>query len=289
MKILNGMIKWIVTLLLALSAGLLVIIFLSSKPELGAYLLRLILLTSVGFIGGITTRALFRGIPSVITILFNMFSNLLAVLAIDHFYATSFQFQFLSNDFRFQSPTVSDGSQFILMTLISLLPLLAFRKISKSNVNNHRAPKHKKVHKSFTQIIQPVLDKAYPGNWNLLKKSKSIATKPLPIKKSMVEKPVLSVARPNSSIINSQPVTIHKRKANMRSLKTLKLPGKFFKGSQTDVKLVGEEEHVCPYCLEEVTKGDSRGVTVCTECGTWHHQDCWSLTGSCGVAHRNEL
>jgi ribosomal protein L37AE/L43A len=284
MKILNGMIKWVVTLLLALSAGLLVIIFLSSKPELGAYLLRLILLVSVGFIGGITTRALFRGVPSVITIVFNMFSNLLAVLAIDHFYATSFQFQFLTNDFRFQTPTISDGSQFFLMTLISLFPLLAFRKTSKSNVNNHKAPRHKKVRKSVIQIIQPLLDKANPGNWNLLKKSKSIATKPLPIKKSTVEKPVLSVARPNSSITNSQPVTIRKSKAN-----TLKLPGKFFKGSQTDVKLVGEEEHVCPYCLEEVTKGDSRGVTVCTECGTWHHQDCWSLTGSCGVAHRNEL
>jgi ribosomal protein L37AE/L43A len=284
MKILNGMIKWVVTLLLALSAGLLVIIFLSSKPELGAYLLRLILLVSVGFIGGISARAFFREVPSVITILFNILSNMLAVLAIDHFYATSFQFQFLSNDFRFQSPTVSDGSQFFLMTLISLLPLLAFRKKSKSNVNKHKTPRHKKVRKSFTQIFQPVLDKANPGNWNLLRKSKSIATKPLPIKKSMVEKPVLSVARPNSSITNSQPVTIHKSKA-----KTLKLPGKFFKGSLADVKLVGEEEHVCPYCLEEVTKGDSRGVTVCSECGTWHHQDCWSLTGSCGVAHRNEL
>jgi ribosomal protein L37AE/L43A len=72
-------------------------------------------------------------------------------------------------------------------------------------------------------------------------------------------------------------------------VKKLKLPGKIFKGNLADVKLVGEEEHCCPYCLEEVVKGDNRGVTVCPECGTWHHQDCWSLTGSCGVAHRNEL
>jgi len=59
--------------------------------------------------------------------------------------------------------------------------------------------------------------------------------------------------------------------------------------ANNDVKLTGEEEHVCPYCLEEVVKNDSQGVVVCPECGTWHHQDCWNVTGACGVAHRNEL
>ena len=63
MKLFNGIVKWIVILLLALSAGLLVIIFLSSKPEIDAYLLRLILLAAVGFIGGLTARLFFRGIP----------------------------------------------------------------------------------------------------------------------------------------------------------------------------------------------------------------------------------
>ena len=69
MKLFNGLTKWVITLALALSAGLLVIIFLSAKPELSAYLLRLILLAAVGFIGGLAARALFRGIPAIAIIL----------------------------------------------------------------------------------------------------------------------------------------------------------------------------------------------------------------------------
>jgi hypothetical protein len=56
-----------------------------------------------------------------------------------------------------------------------------------------------------------------------------------------------------------------------------------------DVKLLGETEHRCPYCLELVKKNDARGVVVCPECKTWHHKDCWDVTGSCQVAHRHEL
>jgi ribosomal protein L37AE/L43A len=287
MKLFNGLAKWIVNLTLALSAGLMVIIFLSSKPEIGAYLLRLFLLAAVGFVGGLTARILFRGIPAVVAILLSMAANLIAVLAIDHFYETAFQFLFLGNDFSIQSPTASDGSQLLLMTLVSLPPLLLFRPVTKTIPKPQKAPKAKKTHKSFSQSIQPYLTKADPRNWKLWKKPK--VTKRVPAKAAKVEKPVLSVARSVASKTASNPVAIRKNMAVKPAVKKLKLPGKLFKSSQADVKLVGEEEHVCPYCLEEVAKGDIRGVTVCPECGTWHHQDCWSLTGSCGVAHRNEL
>ena len=289
MKLLNGIIKWIVTIALALSSGLLVIIFLSSKPELSDYLLRLILLAAIGFIGGLAARVLFRRIPAVVKILVSMLSNLLAVLAIDYFYRTDYQFKFFGNDFHFQAPTVSDGSQFLLMTIVSLLPLLAFRKTTKISASRRKAPKPKKTRKSFSHTIQPVLAKADPRNWKLWKTPKPRFAKRTPVKTTRFEKPVLSVARPSASITTSQSVTIKKSAAVKPAAKKLKLPGKLFKSSQADVKLVGEEEHVCPYCLEEVVKGDSRGVMVCPECGTWHHQDCWGLTGSCGVAHRNEL
>jgi len=71
--------------------------------------------------------------------------------------------------------------------------------------------------------------------------------------------------------------------------KKIRLPGIRAFHTNNDVKLMGEEEHVCPYCLEEVVRNDSQGVVICPECGTWHHQDCWNVTGACGVAHRNEL
>src|SRR5690606_17624502 len=47
------------------------------------------------------------------------------------------------------------------------------------------------------------------------------------------------------------------------------------------VHLARTETHVCPYCLEEVTKNDPRGVQVCKVCKTWHHRDCWDITGVC--------
>ncbi len=52
------------------------------------------------------------------------------------------------------------------------------------------------------------------------------------------------------------------------------------------VRLSGAEEHVCPYCLEEVVKNDRRGVKVCKVCKTWHHGDCWAITGVCQVPHQ---
>lgn len=54
------------------------------------------------------------------------------------------------------------------------------------------------------------------------------------------------------------------------------------------VRLLGKEEHRCPYCLEIVTETDPRGVKVCPICHTYHHADCWDVTGTCQVPHYHE-
>ena len=51
------------------------------------------------------------------------------------------------------------------------------------------------------------------------------------------------------------------------------------------VRLVGAEEHRCPYCLELVDGRDPRGVVVCRACHTRHHGDCWAVTRECQVPH----
>jgi hypothetical protein len=56
-------------------------------------------------------------------------------------------------------------------------------------------------------------------------------------------------------------------------------------GSANGVSLGGDIVDVCPYCLEEVTPNDPRGVVVCEICGTPHHADCWAITGKCEVPH----
>jgi ribosomal protein L37AE/L43A len=289
MKPLNWIFKWLLTIMLALVAGLLVIIFLSSRPELTPFLLRLILLAMVTLVGGLSARLFFRGMPTVFAILLSIVSSLFAVLTLDHFYATAYQFVFLSSNFHFVVPTVADGAQFLLMILVTLLPLLIFRRKTKSVSNQPKPARSKKTQITFSEAIKPVLVKADPRNWTIWKKGIAKPQKQKTTRSAKVEREIVSVPRPSTVISSRQPLTVRTSAVDKPAKKKLKLPGNIFKGSSSDVKLVGAEEHVCPYCLEEVVKDDSRGVVVCHECGTWHHQDCWDLTGSCGVAHRNEL
>jgi len=62
---------------------------------------------------------------------------------------------------------------------------------------------------------------------------------------------------------------------------------KFFQKGNHDaeIKLVGTEEHKCPYCLQAIAPRDPRGVVTCPICKTRHHKDCWDITGMCQVPH----
>ncbi|MBN2083990.1 MAG: hypothetical protein JW748_02110 [Anaerolineales bacterium] len=62
---------------------------------------------------------------------------------------------------------------------------------------------------------------------------------------------------------------------------------KFFRRGNHDaeIKLVGTEEHKCPYCLQPIAPRDPRGVVTCPICKTRHHKDCWDITGMCQVPH----
>ncbi len=53
------------------------------------------------------------------------------------------------------------------------------------------------------------------------------------------------------------------------------------------VRLLGVEEHRCPYCLDVVERHDPRGVVTCKVCHTRHHADCWAMTGMCQVPHHH--
>jgi len=53
------------------------------------------------------------------------------------------------------------------------------------------------------------------------------------------------------------------------------------------VQLATYEEHRCPYCLEDIRRGDVRGSVECPICHTQHHRDCWDITGTCQVPHLN--
>lgn len=49
----------------------------------------------------------------------------------------------------------------------------------------------------------------------------------------------------------------------------------------------GAIEHRCPYCLELVQPNDPRGIKICDICHTYHHADCWAITGMCQIPHHH--
>ncbi|MCD6576703.1 MAG: hypothetical protein J7K66_01660 [Anaerolineaceae bacterium] len=287
MKIFNGILKWLAALAFSLSAGLLVIIFLSNQPQISTFLLRIIILLAVGFTGGLFMRLLFRKGFAVILILIGLITNVLAVLIIDHFYETEYFLSFATKDIKFQIPSTSDAAQIILIFLISLPTILFLRRKKKIKVSTEDLLQPRQ---SLSDRMKTIIYQINPINWNIkLPKIGKKTSEPADIKN--VNKPAAPMVHlSTSSSKDVKKETSLKLTAGKKSwVKRIKLPGIKKRHTNNDVKLMGEEKHICPYCLEEVVKNDSRGVVVCPECGTWHHQDCWDVTGACGVAHRNEL
>lgn len=291
MNVVNTLIKWLIQQAVALSAGLLVIIFLSPTPQISPFLLRIIILVAIAVMSAFSARVFFTRVTPIFSILTSLVSSLLSVLIIDHFYRSAYRMTFIDNQFKLDVPTVRDISQIVFLFLATLPVALLFRR-PKSHRSQYRKPliNFNKISRTISMRFNNILQVINPANWQILKKLKLQ-------KKVSIKTPTYKTAAPKISMtsptrIKSEkklaPVQVNKPASRTKPQK-MKSSKKIFSSRNHDVKLVGEEEHVCPYCLEEVHKNDKRGVKICQECGTWHHQDCWDLTGSCGVAHRNEL
>ena len=303
MKVINGFLKWLVLLVICLASGLAVIILLASNPEIDIFWLRIIMLFAISFIGGLFCRLLFRRMPGVILFLIAIISEVLSTLVIDHFYDSPYKLAFLTGDFTLQTPVPSDIAQGVLILFVSLPTLFFLRrrkktpKIEKAPVEAQAPKRAAKPKFSLQQKVRPVLIGLNPANWQVTqdagrnikklfsKTKKTTRSKAVQFSKPKTASKAKTASTPRKTATVKTTKTTRRKPANTK----VSLPRKMAANNQNDVKLMGEEEHVCPYCLEEVHKNDSRGVVVCKECGTWHHKDCWDLTGTCGVAHRNEL
>lgn len=84
----------------------------------------------------------------------------------------------------------------------------------------------------------------------------------------LVREPQKIVVRPRKSPLKVQPVALKVK-------------------NNDEIRLLGELEHRCPFCLEVVEKNDPRGVKICKVCHTHHHADCWAVTGACQAPHHH--
>jgi len=292
MKVFRGFLRWLAALAFSLSAGLLVIIFLADQSQISNLLLRLIMLAAVGFISGFFIRLFFRRWIAVIALLISWLDSLASILLIDRFYTNQYALLFINDAFQFQLPTIEEGAQIALLLLASMPPLLLFRRKKVKSVPAPAAarPSRKQLGTRVKEGFQETTDRINPKNW-------SISLPKFQLPDVSAKKPPRTSTRVKPTSKTKADVHIQAKKSSVSSVKKasaakkVRLPKSSFHGKQAenDVKLVGEEEHICPYCLEHVEKNDPNGVAICKECGTWHHQDCWDITGACGVAHRNNI
>jgi len=294
MKLLNGFLKWIATLFFSLAAGLSIFVFFGNNPDISPFLFRLMILSAIVLMSSLLLRIFFRKWLGVFLVICALITMTLTMLTIDHFYDTEYALSFVTDSFQLQMPTIQDGAQLILILVISLPILLLFRKRRKRKSKNvepkivsrqGKKPRWQTISNRIKVIAYPI----NPKNWNVkipgLKLGKNKNTKLST--RSTHTKPQVQISNTKRSSRTSPKIKASSPKRSI--VKKIKLPKFGADISKNDVKLMGDEEHVCPYCLEEVEKNDPNGVAICKECGTWHHQDCWDVTGACGVAHRNKL
>ena len=100
---------------------------------------------------------------------------------------------------------------------------------------------------------------------------------------------VAARAREQAGAASTQPELSRKRRTGGRRLRTRLSSWVSQRSVLTRrgrrIRLLGAQEHRCPYCLELVDGRDPRGVVVCRVCHTRHHADCWAVTGECQVPH----
>lgn len=107
----------------------------------------------------------------------------------------------------------------------------------------------------------------------------------------------LSVASPALKLDSPRTAGSHALKVPRARRKQISRPARGKTHSQrlrsracsAPIRLVGKEEHRCPYCLEEVDPKDPNGVVICSVCHTYHHKSCWDITGTCQVPHLTRL
>ena len=289
MKVVNGVAKWVAVLAVGLSAALLTIIFMTPDDRLGPFGMRIVMLAAAGLMAGLASRILFRRMHPLLQTLLVMAACLAAALMIDRFYPSDYALRFLSRDFVFKNPTVNDISQVVLAGLAALPPIWFFRNRKKrvSDVQPAPAAVAPAPKKAAVRVsVQRMLKKLDPRKWKKPGKTRSKSSAVRKASAAATAAPV-RIAAPKKKTAPVKAVRAARPKA--KAAARLTLPRKRSAHHDNDVKLKGEEEHRCPYCLDLVQKHDARGVVVCPECGTWHHKDCWDVTGSCQVAHRNEL
>ncbi len=241
-------------------------------------LLKFIVVLMVGLLAGFSSRRFLTSHTRFLQLLAAMISIALSLASLNILSAG-----FIGIELIYRSNYTPDWQgliQFGLAALGSLLVINAFKpKISVAETSQpsslpeaSTAPSDKELKSWLPKFTRPARKKSEPK-----------VTKIAPAKKTNTKK--------TSTTLAIQKTTSKLKKLALVAAatpKTKKTGRKAKKNTKPEIKFVGKEEHICPYCLDPVEDHDPRGVKICPICKTRHHADCWGITGACQIPHSNE-
>jgi hypothetical protein len=243
-------------------------------------LLKYSIVLVVGLLAGFAARRILAANTWTLKILTALFSSALSLAVIS---ILSGGFLGIKLTFRFdQAPDWSGLIQLGISAVGSLLVVTAFQ--SSVKVKDPPAPRATAI-TSTRKDSKPGLIR-WPikiGRPQVSKNSQKTSASTR-IKKDLPALAVQKKPNKNASLQNVAVGSAPKTSINKPSKRKNRVKSKEFK----EIKLVGEIEHTCPYCLDKVEPKDPRGVKVCPICKTHHHADCWGITGACQIPHSQE-
>lgn len=266
MKFLLSILLIIIEVLASFFAGWGVLQYMQQQQLAHPIVIRVLVILAIGLTSGFVSRLFFRKWPILLRLALPLLSTGVALFILDMVFPPNYDDLVSIARKPWSQPVWIDLIQVGFGYLMSLLALfIGIRKrITRAEITRSLPTAKAKI------------------------KSKTSKKKKLLVVKSKETKSQRKIIKKNTkTVVQKKPTRVVRslggpRLSNLVAAKPRRIRRK-------DVKLLGETEHRCPYCLELVKKNDARGVVICPECKTWHHKDCWDITGSCQVAHRHDL
>ncbi len=289
-KLFQAFLVMLLILTVGIGSGFLLQFYLSPTGEISLLLMRVTMLVAISITVGLAARFAIPTAMLAIKILYTLIGCVVSILTLDRFYQSPYSL--LDSTGTITDWQIAEFTQiFVLMGLTMFIALA--RKKARPGSPQVRTKEPFSIKKSWEGFSSSVTATLSRWKNNLLSIDiRSISNKKAKRKSSPNKKQNSSstsrAKTTKTTHANPQNKVRIKKNSSTPAVKT-KIRKKKANKNNADVKLVGREEHRCPYCLEEVKKNDPRGVKICPDCGTWHHQDCWNVTGSCQIAHKHEL
>jgi len=253
---------------LTLATGLGLTLYFKEHPLINQLLERSAVLLAVGVVAGFSARIILHKWHVFWRVLFSVLSAGAGLLILDGFFGVNYPEIFVTENWRY--PIWID----LLTAGISGWMAIFAGIIGYKRRTLKKTARHETKVAPTSKQTPASAQKAYPTSNAIKVKGKK------PTQKKGLRKITRKKLISRKSSLKIKPSEKVKTKGAAVSTRWMR---------RKEVKLLGGAENRCPYCLELIKKDDPRGVVICPECKTWHHKDCWDVTGSCQVAHRHDL